>query len=375
VGPAGDCSDPAIGGPFGNFMTCNLVFVNNSTDWRCMCNALMLPQGPECSTADTFQLVLLVSIFGALVLLNAATVVFAGGVVHSLLRVNKFKPNPAIISTSLMTAACTTESIRFALYVFRNLPTTSGVTIPEAGFHFSLYVVLGGAIVTIAEGLMSLALAWIRVAEQSSSLKQATSASLKWIKFGTRLYMVGLACVVAAMMASGMALQSALVGAINCVFLLPFLVYGGMKLRQLVGPVKPVYGKTHMSFVTSEEQRGGEGETAVAAETPPAFRRPDTPGSLDLNAAVRLTYLAVAGAMLVFLIGVFWMFTVTGRLFNEGVLRWGGAEATLSFGLIGGAVWGIASAVIRFFYVCNRNSVRKIREQDRVRKGAAAAML
>ena len=85
--------------------------------------------------------------------------------------------------------------------------------------------------------------------------------------------------------------------------------------------------------------------------------------------------LAVAGAMLVFLIGVFWMFTVTGRLFNEGVLRWGGAEATLSFGLIGGAVWGIASAVIRFFYVCNRNSVRKIREQDRVRKGAAAAML
>ena len=98
--------------------------------------------------------------------------------------------------------------------------------------------------------------------------------------------MAALAVLVTAMMVSGMAIESAFVGCVNCAVLLPFLLYGGKKLRELVSPVpqasneKPKYGKTHMSFRTSEEQRGGAEESGKVAAAAP----------VDLNAAVKTTY-------------------------------------------------------------------------------------
>lgn len=171
VGGASDC---ARQGEFGRYKTCVEVFLSDAeVGWRCICNPLMIPRGPECDDAPTSQLVLLILMFGALVLLNFFTAIYAARLVHAMLRVSKFRPNAAIVATSLMTVCCACEAIRYSLYVLRNLPTSSGVTLADTNFNYSLQVVLGISILTVVQGLLSLGLAWIRVAEKSKRLKTA----------------------------------------------------------------------------------------------------------------------------------------------------------------------------------------------------------
>ncbi|GMI19241.1 hypothetical protein TeGR_g4318 [Tetraparma gracilis] len=350
IGGAASCADPEFGGEYGRWKTCNRVWVDENgepdfegeeefTAWRCSCHPLMALIGEDCGEVGELQVGALLVGFGAVALLFLYTFLRGLWLVYYMLRLSNGRLNSALHE--------------FDLYINASL----GVTI-----------------VSLAEGLMSLGLAWISVAEKSKRLRTKSSKRLNRMKWGTRVFMVCLAVVVFGFMWDDRAIDTAYIGMALCIILLPVLVYGGRQLRLLFGQKSAAENATTTGKTRERLSTGTMERTTMDA--PPSrkitniVRRRKSAAEreqvvhYDLNTVTKQTYLGIAAWMITFVFSAFWMFRTVDGINNTGVTRWEGTEGTACFTALGVSIWGTMWTVLSFFFKANTKSITKLKQRD-----------
>ena len=104
--------------------------------------------------------------FGAVALLFLYTFLRGVWLVYYMLRLSNGRLNSALVSAMWICLATLSECSRHVVYISRNIPTSTGLTVAQHEFDLYINASLGVTIVSLAEGLMSLGLAWISVAEK-----------------------------------------------------------------------------------------------------------------------------------------------------------------------------------------------------------------
>jgi len=228
----GDCQDEAIGGKkgYGSYAHClrrpseMYPFLNSTEEhvYVCECNPMFGLGGPDCKQLSASG-TLSAALFILNILVDCALAGYAGFLSYHVLKSNKYSINAASATSLLITAGGVSEIARNLSTLLRTL-----AALDENGFDALLFT-LAISTLTVTQGLMSLALAWLDIAEKSKSMKKK-GGSLNKSKLILRGFMGFVLVLCGLLMVTGLQSMFPAIAIVIIIILTVAFYVGGKKL-------------------------------------------------------------------------------------------------------------------------------------------------
>lgn len=168
----GNCHEPEVGGKGAKGKRCYKAWIdkeNDEWDWRCACHNTFPLTGPDCDEPNQIYWVIiilwLIPMFYDVVLCS-----WGYKVCKTMFKFSNNKVNAANTSCGFMVLLTGSEFCRFTTWILRAVP---GSYEDEFFRHLQFFNTISA--ISVCEGMMGLALAWLDIAVKSSSGKGKTS--------------------------------------------------------------------------------------------------------------------------------------------------------------------------------------------------------